>query len=66
MRKEQLASKPKESALAAIRNTLSILVHSEPGAGKSWFGQTSPRPILTLVTNPKENVAADMLSPQSV
>ena len=48
MRKEQLASKPKESALAAIRNTLSILVHSEPGAGKSWFGQTSPRPILTL------------------
>ncbi len=48
MKGAQLPSKPKETALAVIRNTLSILVHSEPGAGKSWFGQTAPRPILTL------------------
>lgn len=30
------------------RETLSILVHGEPGAGKSWLGQTAPAPRLVL------------------
>jgi len=30
------------------RNSISILIHGEPGSGKSWLGQTGPRPILTL------------------
>lgn len=28
--------------------TISLLVHGEPGAGKSWLGQTAPHPRLVL------------------
>lgn len=30
------------------RETLAILVHGEPGVGKSWLGQTAPAPRLVL------------------
>ncbi len=30
------------------RETLSLLVHGEPGVGKSWLGQTTPAPRLVL------------------
>lgn len=30
------------------RETLAILVHGEPGVGKSWLGQTTPAPRLVL------------------
>lgn len=32
----------------ADRDTLAILVHGEPGMGKSWLGQTAPAPRLIL------------------
>lgn len=31
-----------------MNETLSLLVHGEPGAGKSWLGQTAPAPRLVL------------------
>lgn len=31
-----------------VRETLSLLVHGEPGVGKSWLGQTTPAPRLVL------------------
>jgi hypothetical protein len=30
------------------RRTFSVLIHAEPGSGKSWLGQTAPVPRLTL------------------
>lgn len=34
--------------IARFRETLCLLVHGEPGAGKSWLGQTTPWPRLVL------------------
>lgn len=31
-----------------MKSTLSILVHGESGAGKSWFGDSAPYPLLVL------------------
>lgn len=43
-----MANRKQNAPAMVARNTLSALIHAEPGAGKSWLGQTAPRPRLTL------------------